>query len=79
MIQRMTQRYILRVLGIPTTYTREMLENEFDEHNLKYKHIHFATKNNHTSVGFIFIDFESEKDKKTFLEYYECNKRYIVE
>lgn len=32
MILRMAERYILRVLRISTTYTRKILEYEFDEY-----------------------------------------------
>jgi hypothetical protein len=69
----MGKRYVTRLLGIPTTTTQPMLEEEFHREGIVVKKLFFASKDSVHSAGFAFVEFESEKDMEKFNTVYISN------
>jgi hypothetical protein len=69
----MGKRYVTRLLGIPTTLTQPMLEQQFAKDGLSFKTLFFASQDSVHSAGFAFVEFESEKDMENFNTIYISN------
>lgn len=64
-------RYVVRVLGIPTSLTKSAFESELTKNQVQYEKVFFAAKSNEGwSAGFAFVEFSTEDDMHVFMERY---------
>lgn len=61
-------RYVVRVLGIPPSFTKSTFEIELTKQNFVYKKVFFATNTSDgVSAGFAFVEFFNEDDMNAFM------------
>lgn len=74
----MTQRYVVRVLGIPESYTKDTFEQELLKHQVAFKSVWFATEGAGVCAGFAFIEFESRENMDLFVVRYPLSQHKDV-
>lgn len=70
-------RYVVRVLGVPTSYTKETFEQELVKQDVLYKSVWLATSSNGVCAGFAFVEFSCEHDMNVFIARYPLGLSHL--
>ena len=70
----MSNRHMIRLLGIPATYTKQQLEQDLKENNIEHDKNFFATTDGVCSTGFAFVEFFTQEQKEMFGKIYGLNQ-----
>lgn len=60
------QRYVVRVIAIPSWFTKSDYEEDLHSKDFKPINIFFATQNGCTSAGYAFVEFSSQAELENF-------------
>jgi len=80
-IERMSQsRYVVRVLGIPTSFTKDTFAQELTKQQVVYKSVWLAMSSDGLGLcaGFAFVEFSNEDDMDMFIARYPLTQHKDV-
>jgi hypothetical protein len=74
----MSQRFVVRMMGLPATMTREQLQAEILTLNICPKMVYVATLPDGVCAGFAFVEFACEESLNIIKSNYELSQNVDV-